>query len=197
MSPVRRRSSGPAVLVGLVLVMGAAGDQRAQARDDDEARCGEIPRLPPATADWPRIRSEIRRDPLTELMVAAMVSRMTLAEKVGQMTQAEIQSITPAEVRQYHIGSVLNGGGSWPNNDKHAAPSAWLAFADAYWDAALAADGEGKIPIMWGVGAVHGNSKVFGGTPFPPHIGLGATHDPGLVRRIARAPAEPVPVTGH
>ena len=198
MSPARRRSSsGPAVLVGLVLVMGAAGDQRAQAREDDEARCGEIPRLPPATTDWPRIRSEIRRDPFTEAIIAGMVSRMTLPEKVGQMTQAEIQSITPAEVRQYHIGSVLNGGGSWPNNDKHATPSAWLAFADAYWDAALAADGEVKIPIMWGIDAVHGNSNVFGATLFPHNIGLGAAHDPCLVRRIARASAEQVRVTGQ
>jgi len=177
--------------------MGAAGDQRAQAREDDEARCGEIPRLPPATTDWPRIRSEIRRDPFTEAIIAGMVSRMTLPEKVGQMTQAEIQSITPAEVRQYHIGSVLNGGGSWPNNDKHATPSAWLAFADAYWDAALAADGEVKIPIMWGIDAVHGNSNVFGATLFPHNIGLGAAHDPCLVRRIARATAEQVRVTGQ
>src|SRR5256712_929515 len=198
MSPARRRSSsGPAVLVGLVLVMGAAGDQRAQAREDDEARCGEIPRLPPATTDWPRIRSEIRRDPFTEAIIAGMVSRMTLPEKVGQMTQAEIQSITPAEVRQYHIGSVLNGGGSWPNSDKHATPSAWLAFADAYWDAALAADGEVKIPIMWGIDAVHGNSNVFGATLFPHNIGLGAARDPCLVRRIARASAEQVRVTGQ
>ncbi|HEY4729943.1 MAG TPA: glycoside hydrolase family 3 N-terminal domain-containing protein, partial [Myxococcales bacterium] len=197
-TPIRRRSPpGIAVLVGLLLITGVAGDQRAQAREDDEARCGEIQPLPPPTADWPRIRSEIRRDPLTELMVAAMLSRMTLAEKVGQMTQAEIQSITPAEVRQYHIGSVLNGGGSWPNNDKHAAPSAWLALADAYWDAALAADGAVKIPIMWGIDAVHGNSNVFGATLFPHNIGLGAARDPCLVRRIARATAEQVRVTGQ
>src|SRR3989475_9509758 len=197
-TPIRRRSpSAIAVLVGLVLIAGVAGDQRAQAREDDEARCGEIQPLPPPTADWPRIRSEIRRDPLTELMVAAMVSRMTLAEKVGQMTQAEIQSITPAEVRQYHIGSVLNGGGSWPNNDKHATPSAWLALADAYWDAALAADGAVKVPIMWGIDAVHGNSNVFGATLFPHNIGLGAARDPCLVRGIARATAEQVRVTGQ
>jgi beta-glucosidase len=197
-TPIRRRSpSAIAVLVGLVLIVGASGDQRAQAREDDEARCREIQPLPPPTADWPRVRSEIRRDPLTELMVAAMVSRMTLAEKVGQMTQAEIQSITPAEVRQFHIGSVLNGGGSWPNNDKHATPSAWLALADAYWDAALAADGAVKIPIMWGIDAVHGNSNVFGATLFPHNIGLGAARDPCLVRRIARATAEQVRVTGQ
>jgi len=215
-TPIRRRSaSAIAVLVGLVLVVGVAGDQRAQAREDDEARCGEIPALPPPTSDWPRIRSEIRRDPFTEAIVADMVSRMTLAEKVGQMTQAEIQSITPAEVRQYHIGSVLNGGGSWPNNDKHATPSAWLALADAYWDAALPADGavnaqedhgqredgqhgEGvAIPIMWGIDAVHGNSNVFGATLFPHNIGLGAARDPCLVRRIARATAEQVRVTGQ
>src|SRR5467141_1828685 len=197
-TPIRRRSpSAIAVLVGLVLIAGVAGDQRAQAREDDEARCGEIQPLAPPTADWPRIRSEIRRDPLTELMVATMLSRMTLAEKVGQMTQAEIQSITPAEVRQYHIGSVLNGGGSWPNNDKHATPSAWLALADAYWDAALAADGAVKVPIMWGIDAVHGNSNVFGATLFPHNIGLGAARDPCLVRRIARATAEQVRVTGQ
>src|SRR3989441_10430350 len=182
MSPVRRRSSSSlAVLVGLVLVMGAAGDQRAQAREDDEARCGEIPRLPPATTDWPRIRSEIRRDPFTEAIIAGMVSRMTLPEKVGQMTQAEIQSITPAEVRQYHIGSVLNGGGSWPKNDKHAAPSAWLALADAYWDAALAADGAVKIPIMWGIDAVPGDSNVVGATLFPPNNRPGGRRHPWLV----------------
>ena len=200
-TPIRRRSpSAIAVLVGLVLIAGFAGDQRAQAREDDEARCGEIQPLAPPTADWPRIRSEIRRDPLTELMVAAMVSRMTLAEKVGQMTQAEIQSITPAEVRQYHIGSVLNGGGSWPNKDKHATPSAWLALADAYWDAALPPDGAVKavkVPIMWGIDAVHGNSNVFGATLFPHNIGLGAARDPCLVRRIARATAEQVRVTGQ
>src|SRR5438874_7546216 len=197
-TPIRRRSpSGVAVLVGLVLIAGVAGDQRAQAREDDDARCGEIPPLPPPSGDWPRIRSEIPRDPVTEAIVGAMVSRMTLAEKVGQMTQAEIQSITPAEVRQYHIGSVLNGGGSWPNNDKHATPSAWLALADAYWDAALAADGSVKIPIMWGIDAVHGNSNVFGATLFPHNIGLGAARDPCLVRRIARATAEQVRVTGQ
>jgi beta-glucosidase len=197
-TPIRRRSpSGVAVLVSLVLVVGVAGDQRAQARESDDERCGDVPSLPPPTADWPRIRSEIRRDPFTEATVALMVSRMTLAEKVGQMTQAEIQSITPAEVRQYHIGSVLNGGGSWPNNDKHATPSAWLALADAYWDAALAADGAVKIPIMWGIDAVHGNSNVFGATLFPHNIGLGAARDPCLVRRIARATAEQVRVTGQ
>src|SRR3981189_2041861 len=197
-TPIRRRSPpGIAVLVGLLLITGVAGDQRAQAREDDEARCGEIQPLPPPTADWPSIRSEIRRDPLTELMVAAMLSGMTLPEKVGQRTQAQIQSITPAEVRQYHIGSVLNGGGSWPNNAQDAAPSAWLALADAYWDAALAADGAVKIPIMWGIDAVHGNSNVFGATLFPHNIGLGAARDPCLVRRIARATAEQVRVTGQ
>jgi beta-glucosidase len=198
MSPVRTRSAcRRAILVGVVLALGAAGDQRAQAREDDDARCGEIPSLPPPTADWPTIRSKIERDPFTEALVAGMLSRMTLAEKIGQMTQAEIQSITPAEVRQYHIGSVLNGGGSWPNSDKHATPSDWLALADAFWDAALAAEGAVKVPIMWGIDAVHGNSNVFGATLFPHNIGLGAARDPCLVRRIARATAQQVRVTGQ
>ena len=81
-TPIRRRSpSGVAVLVSLVLVVGVAGDQRAQARENDDERCGDIPSLPPPTADWPRIRSEIRRDPFTEATVADP-RLLSLAQKI-------------------------------------------------------------------------------------------------------------------
>ena len=69
--------------------------------------------------------------------------QLTLEEKVGQMTQPEISAITPAEVRQYHIGSVLNGGGSWPGANKHATQADWLALADAYWAASKAGNAAG------------------------------------------------------
>ena len=77
------------------------------------------------------------RDPAQEAQIAAIVAHMTLAQKVGQITQPDIRAITPDEVRQYYIGSVLNGGGAWPNNDKHATRSGLAALADALWDASM------------------------------------------------------------
>ena len=73
--------------------------------------------------DWPRVTSAITPDAAIEARVQQILARMTLAQKVGQMTQPEIKTITPDEVRQYYIGSVLNGGGAWPNSDKHATPA--------------------------------------------------------------------------
>ena len=61
---------------------------------------------------------------------------MTVEQKVGQVIQSEIRHTTPEDVKTYHLGSVLNGGGSHPGGDKHATPADWLALADAYWDAA-------------------------------------------------------------
>ena len=84
-------------------------------------------RLPKPThyADWPAIKSRLPADPALEARVRKIVAGMTLAQKIGQMTQAEIKSITPAEVTTYHIGSVLNGGGSWPGGNKHASIAPW------------------------------------------------------------------------
>lgn len=131
-----------------------------------------------------------------EARIDRILAGMTLAQKVGQMTQAEIKSITPDEVRDYAIGSVLNGGGSWPGKDKHATPADWVALADAYYDASMASALETKIPIIWGVDAVHGHSNVYRATLFPHNIGLGAARDPDLVREIAAATAGGVRATG-
>lgn len=147
-------------------------------------------------SDWPAITSAIPKDPAMEAQIAQIVAGMTLAQKVGQMTQAEIQNITPAEVTQYYIGSVLNGGGSWPGNNKHAAVTDWLALADAYYNASMATDMAVKIPIIWGTDAVHGDNNVYGATLFPHNIGLGAARDPDLVRRIGEATARAVRATG-
>ena len=155
---------------------------------------------PPAASvparDWPHLASPIPRDPAMEARIDRILGGMTLAQKVGQMTQAEIKSITPDEVRDYAIGSVLNGGGSWPGKDKHATPADWVALADAYYNASMhSALGE-KIPIIWGVDAVHGHSNVYRATLFPHNIGLGAARDPDLVRDIATATAAGVRATG-
>ncbi len=155
---------------------------------------------PPAASaparEWPHVASPIARDPAMEARIDRILAGMTLAQKVGQMTQAEIKSITPDEVRDYAIGSVLNGGGSWPGKDRHATPADWVALADAYYDASMASALETKIPIIWGVDAVHGHSNVYRATLFPHNIGLGAARDPDLVREIAAATAGGVRATG-
>lgn len=157
--------------------------------------CARIQDKLPAFADWPKVKSNIGRNAADERRIAKMVAEMTLAEKVGQMTQPEIAAITPAEVKEYGIGTVLNGGGSWPGKNKHATVKEWLDLADAYWQAAK--ESRTKIPVIWGIDAVHGNNNVFGTTVFPHNIGLGAAQDPCLVRDIGEATAEQVRATGQ
>ena len=135
-------------------------------------------------------------DPAREAAIRAIVARMTLAQKVGQMTQPDIRAITPAEVRQYAIGSVLNGGGAWPRNDRHASIADWVQLADAWWDASMGSDLAVKVPVIWGTDAVHGHNNVYGMTLFPHNIGLGAANDPALVERIGAAVAAQVRATG-
>jgi len=146
--------------------------------------------------DWPAIQSRLVADPVLEARVREIVASMSLAQKIGQMTQAEIKSITPAEATKFYIGSVLNGGGSWPAGNKHAGIGDWLALSDRYYDASMATDATIKVPIIWGIDAVHGNNNVFGATLFPHNIGLGAAHDPGLIEAIGAATAKAVRATG-
>jgi beta-glucosidase len=152
----------------------------------------------PAThyAEWPAIKTARSDDASLDARVKNIVSGMTLAQKVGQMTQAEIKSITPDEVRQYYIGSVLNGGGSWPQMNKHASINDWLSLADRYYDASMHTDMAVKIPIIWGIDAVHGDNNVFGATLFPQNVGLGAAHDAELIHEIGAATAKAVRATG-
>ncbi|RAN81646.1 beta-glucosidase [Bacillus sp. SRB_336] len=146
--------------------------------------------------DWPRIPSRTKVDAQLDARVHDIVAHMSLAQKIGQLTQAEIKSITPDQVRQFYIGSVLNGGGSWPQGNKHASVADWLALADRYYDASMAVDAAVKVPIIWGTDAVHGHSNVFGATLFPHNVGLGAAHDPALMREIGAATARGVRATG-
>ena len=122
---------------------------------------------------------------------------MSLEEKVGQIIQPEIKFVTPQEVRDYHLGAVLNGGGTVPNDDKSAPLSAWVELADAFYAASMdKADGGVPIPVLWGSDAVHGHNNVRGATLFPHNIGLGAARDPELIRRIGAATAREVRATG-
>ncbi|WP_066963358.1 exo 1,3/1,4-beta-D-glucan glucohydrolase [Microbulbifer sp. Q7] len=147
--------------------------------------------------NWPKLAPALPADEKLEARIAHLLAQMTLEEKVGQMMQAEIKSITPEEVKKYHIGSILNGGGTFPNNNKFATPDDWGQLADAYFAASMdTSDGGVAIPIIWGSDAVHGHNNVIGATLFPHNIGLGAAHDPELIRRIGEATAREVAVTG-
>lgn len=123
---------------------------------------------------------------------ADLLARMTLAEKIGQMTQVEKNSITPEGVREALVGSVLSGGGGYPSTGN--TPSEWLKMVNNYQKAALQT--RLKIPMIYGVDAVHGHNNLSGATIFPHNIGLGATGDAALVEQIGRATAEEVAATG-
>lgn len=132
--------------------------------------------------------------------VETYLGALALEQKVGQMIQAEIANVTPAEAGAFGLGSVLNGGGSHPNGDKHASVDDWLALADAYHDAARAGSTAGRgasaIPVLWGTDAVHGHSNVYRATVFPHNIGLGAARDADLIDAIGVATAKEVAATG-
>ena len=132
-----------------------------------------------------------------EARIKALVDGMTVEQKVGQMIQPEIKFVTPAEATQYYIGSILNGGGSFPSGRKNASMQDWLDLADSYYHASIdVSKGGAGIPIIWGTDAVHGHNNVIGATLFPHNIGLGAANDPQLLRKIGEITAREVAVTG-
>ena len=145
---------------------------------------------------WPRAAVTGSPDAALEARVRSIVAGMSLEQKVGPMTQADIRSITPDEVRRYYIGSILNGGGAWPSMNMHASVEDWLKLSDAFYRASMSTDLKVKVPVIWGTDAVHGHNNVYGATLFPHNIGLGAAHDPALMRRIGRATAAQVRATG-
>lgn len=126
-----------------------------------------------------------------------ILSRMSLEEKIGQVIQADISSVTPEEAKQYNLGSVLNGGNSAPGGGKTADWQDWVDLADEFWLASTdKSDGGVGIPIMWGTDAVHGHNNLQSATIFPHNIGLGATRDANLLERIGEATALEVRATG-
>ncbi|MFT4938323.1 MAG: beta-glucosidase [Paraglaciecola sp.] len=129
-----------------------------------------------------------------KLKVDELLSKMTLDQKIGQMTQSERLTSTPEDVKKYHLGAVLSGGGSCPENNR---PADWVTMNDAYWAASMEQDEDHlAIPILYGIDAIHGNNNVRGATIFPHNIGLGATNDPELLSRIAKVTALEILATG-
>ena len=150
-----------------------------------------------AAATWPAVKSPIKKDPVIESKIDAWLAKMSVDQKVGQMIQAEIKSISPDDAAKYHIGSILNGGGSWPTDKADGPLGAWLNLANLFYGASMdTGDDRLAIPIMWGTDAVHGHNNVIGATIFPHNIGLGAANNPELMRDIGTATAREVAVTG-
>jgi beta-glucosidase len=126
--------------------------------------------------------------------VEQLLQKMSLAQKIGQMVQTERMAITPEEVKAWHIGSVLSGGGSCPGDNQ---PADWVQMNDAYWAASMEQDEEHlAVPIIYGIDAVHGNNNVRGATVFPHNIGLGAADDPDLLERVAQVTAREILASG-
>jgi|GEM_PF-49045 len=148
-------------------------------------------------AAWPEVFSLVKDQPEVELQIKKILKEMSLEEKVGQIMQAEIQSLQAGDVKKYHLGSVLNGGGSMPYLLERPSASDWLKLADELYDESMdTSDGKVAIPIVWGTDAVHGHNNVVGATIFPHNIGLGATRNPELIEQIGMATAAEVRATG-
>ncbi|HEX5838394.1 MAG TPA: glycoside hydrolase family 3 N-terminal domain-containing protein, partial [Anaerolineales bacterium] len=146
-----------------------------------------------ATQTAPELGVILYTDPTqpVEARVEDLLKRMTLDEKIGQMTQVEKNSIKPGDISGYYIGSILSGGGGSPGEN---TPQAWYAMVQGYQQEALAT--RLKIPLIYGVDAVHGHGNLLNATIFPHNIGLGATNNPDLVEKIGRATAEEILATG-
>ena len=146
---------------------------------------------------WPSIQSAVKKDPAIEAKITELLSKLTTEQKVGQLIQPELRHVTPADITEYSLGSILNGGGSFPGENKHAKVEDWLALADGFYNASMSTEGgRVPVPVMWGTDAVHGHNNIIGATLFPHNIGLGAARNPDLIRQIGAATAAEIAVTG-
>lgn len=146
---------------------------------------------------WPKVTWPLAADPALEKRITDLMAGMTVEDKVGQLVQGDIASVTPDDVRRYRLGSILAGGNSDPGGRYDASPAEWLALADAFYDASMDTSKGGKaIPLLFGIDAVHGQSNIMGATLFPHNIGLGATRNPELLRQIGGITALETRVTG-
>ena len=179
-----------ATLVASLTTLTACSNDNTNQADSAKAHAG-------AEQIWPKLNIAVKKDAEIEAQIVSYLNSMTLEQKVAQMIQPEIRDITVEDMRKYGFGSYLNGGGAFPNGDKHATPQDWVALAEKMYQASVddSLDGS-KIPTMWGTDAVHGHNNVIGATLFPHNIGLGAANNPELIEKIASVTAVEVMATG-
>ena len=129
---------------------------------------------------------------LIDNRVEDLLGRMTLAEKVGQMTQVDYEFLqSEDDIAKYHLGSILSGGNSEPPD---ITPQGWANLYDRFQNKALHT--RLGIPLLYGIDAVHGHNNVLGAVIFPHNIGLGATRNAELVEEVSRITAKEVAGTG-
>ena len=117
---------------------------------------------------WPESKSPIGLDAKIEMRIDGLLKRMTVEEKVGQVIQPEWKSIRPAEVAQYHIGSIENGGGAVPGSNKHSSVQDWVNLIEPYYDASVdPARNRVIIPLIWASDAAHGHTMSMALRFFP------------------------------
>jgi beta-glucosidase len=126
-----------------------------------------------------------------EARVEDLLARMTIDEKIGQMTQVELGSIRPGDITTYYIGSILSGGDGNPEENN---PIAWQEMVNDFQAEAMTT--RLKIPMIYGIDAVHGNAHLYGATVFPHASGIAATHNPALALGIGQATAEEMLANG-
>ncbi|HLX59826.1 MAG TPA: glycoside hydrolase family 3 N-terminal domain-containing protein [Planctomycetota bacterium] len=125
----------------------------------------------------------------------ALLAKMTLDEKVGQMCQPDQSALkNPDDIEKYFLGSLLSGGGSGPKKKEDYTLAGWTDMVDGYQKHALKT--RLAIPLIYGVDAVHGHNNIPGATVFPHNIALGCANDPKLVEQIERITAEEVRAIG-
>src|ERR1044072_5975621 len=193
LSIVRFKHGAAIVLLPILLLLGCK-----QAKE--EAPPAAVQAEEPGTVHpeiWPSPKWPLAKDAALEEKVAALLKKMTVEEKVGQVIQGDICCMTPADMKEYHLGSTLAGGGSAPGGNERAPAKEWLALADEFYAASIdTSNGGAGIPMLWGIDAMHGHSNIVGAVLFPHNVGLGATHNPKLLGDIARVTAEQVRSTG-
>ena len=116
-----------------------------------------------AQVDWSN--SNKCKLPTQSDLTIKILNNMTLEQKVGQIIMPEINSVTPEEAKKYFFGTILNGGGGFPNENKNSSIQDWKNLSKNYYDASPVIDGI-KVPILWGTDAVHGHNNVVGATIF-------------------------------
>ncbi|MEJ2604344.1 MAG: glycoside hydrolase family 3 N-terminal domain-containing protein, partial [Gammaproteobacteria bacterium] len=188
-----RRSTLALLLPALLLL--TACDRPQSTTASDSLYAADVLPLPPCTAPAQQDPRDPTRHwpaaPLTEADIPAAVAAMTLAEKAGQMVQADVSTATPADVRDYALGSIIS---TVPEGDL-GTTRAWREMFDAYQRAALAT--RTGIPVVAGIDAVHGHAYFDGPATILPHnIGIGATRNPALAKRLARVTARELAATG-
>ena len=180
---------------GALLAFALAGCVSAIAPSDPVIATAALPVAEANPQIWPSAASPSTiSNAKTEGEISAIIAKMPVEQKIGQLIQADISAVKPEDLAEYPLGSILAGGNSGPYGDERASAKKWNQLVAAFRDASRKS-GAG-VPILFGVDAVHGHSNLPEATIFPHNIGLGAARDIDLIERIGAATAAEISGSG-